>query len=104
MGRPLTPDWRVRGLRRERDRDGEFGEVGEPLADDLVAGFAGFNLSLDMEKNGAVLGELGAVEVQLLDLRCVLVHEFVEGIDRLHGFILTQSPCGFMGNNSNEQR
>ena len=55
-------------------------------------------LFLQVAEDGAVLRELGAVQVQLLDLGGILVDEFVEGVGRLHDFIFTQTRRGSAGN------
>ena len=61
-------------LRGLCDGSGETGKVGKALVGDLVARFASLNLVLQMKKNRAVLLELLAIEVQLLDLGSVFVH------------------------------
>lgn len=66
------------------DWDGELGEICKALVHNLVTRLAGLHLLAKVQQNSAVLFKLIAVEVQLLNLRGVPVHEHVERIQRLH--------------------
>lgn len=69
---------RLRQSRREPAQDFDA------LVHDPLARSSGLDLVLQVDENGAVFLKLVAIEVQLFNLRGVLVDDEVEAIDGLH--------------------
>jgi len=79
-----------------------FAQRAKALIHDALVRVSGLDRVLKPEEDGTVLLKLVAIEVELLDLRRVLVHEHVERIDGLHTTIFVQADVDLLVRNLRE--